>query len=115
MFFFKKLLSITILLIVISVFFSFCSIEQVNAAETGGTLARLVQRVKDILNLIIELLFVLATVYFMWGVVAYIAGAGDTEKLKIGKQHMVWGLVGMAIMLGAWGLVEIIKNFMLGI
>ncbi len=67
-----------------------------------------------ILNGIIGVLFVLVTLYFIWGVVKYVMAAGDETKLKDGKQHMIWGIVGMAVMAGAWGIVAIITSTFLG-
>ncbi len=65
-----------------------------------------------ILNPIISILFVLATVIFLWGVIQYVIGSqGDTAKLEKGKQVMIWGIVGMAVMASAWGIVAIICQF----
>lgn len=63
-----------------------------------------------VLNPIILLLFVLAFLYFLWGIVKLIAGAGSEEAREIGKKNIVWGLVGMFIMFGVYGIVQIILN-----
>ena len=77
----------------------------------SGALDQLISKIEGLLNSVISLLFVLATVYFLWGVVNYVVGAGgDIKKLEQGKQHMLWGIVGMAIMLSAWGIVRAIQN-----
>jgi len=72
----------------------------------------LIKKVKDFLQQIIGLLFVLVTVYFFWGVVEFVraSGSGDTNKLDEGKRHMVWGIIGMAVMLGAWSIVQILQS-----
>lgn len=67
--------------------------------------------VKDLLNIIISILFVLVTLVFIWGIVEYITAGGAEEKLKAGKRHMIWGIVGMAVMAGAWGIVRIILDY----
>ena len=65
-----------------------------------------------ILNPIISILFVLATVIFLWGVIQYVIGSqGDTAKLEKGKQVMIWGIVGMTVMASAWGIVAVICQF----
>jgi len=74
----------------------------------------LLSKVKNTLNTIITLLFVLVTLYFIWGVVKYVSAAGDEAKLKAGKQHMIWGIIGMAVMAGAWGIVNVIVTYMVG-
>lgn len=81
------------------------------ASDIGGTL----DSIKGILVAVIGVLFVLVTLYFIWGVVQYIGAAGEEAKIKAGKEHMIWGIVGMAVMAGAWGIVTIItKTFGVG-
>lgn len=72
----------------------------------------LLDRVKGALNEIIVVLFLLATVYFAWGVVDMIRGSGDPKKLESGRNHMIWGIIGMAIMAGAWGIITLLKSFL---
>ncbi|HRY52882.1 MAG TPA: hypothetical protein P5089_03535 [Candidatus Portnoybacteria bacterium] len=76
------------------------------AADINSTITR----ITDILNMVIGLLFVLVTLYFVWGIVQYVMAAGDEGKIKDGKQHMIWGIIGMAVMAGAWGIVRIITS-----
>ena len=58
---------------------------------------------------IIPLMFALAVLYFVWGVVQFvIMGAGEEAKRTQGKQHMIWGIVALAVMLGIWSLVGIL-------
>lgn len=84
-------------------------------AAAGGTqVDSLLSRIKDTLNTVIMLLFVLVTLYFIWGVVKYVSAAGDETKLKAGKQHMIWGIIGMAVMAGAWGIVNLVVNYLVG-
>ena len=60
---------------------------------------------------IIPLIFALATAFFVWGVVQFvILGAGEEAKRTQGKQHMIWGVVALAVMLGVWGLVSILGS-----
>jgi hypothetical protein len=63
-----------------------------------------------IINPIITLLGLAAFVLFVWGVVEFIANAGNEEKRKIGQQHMIWGIVGLVIMFGARAIVAILTN-----
>ncbi|KKS26543.1 MAG: hypothetical protein UU87_C0001G0058 [Parcubacteria group bacterium GW2011_GWA2_42_11] len=74
----------------------------------------LINNVKTTLNYVIGLLFVLVTVYFIWGIIKYISAAGDEEKLTAGKRHMIYGIIGMAIMAAAWGIVNILVDYIGG-
>ncbi len=58
---------------------------------------------------IMTLLALGAFVLFTWGVVQFIAGAGDEEKRKKGQQHMIWGIIGLVIMFGANAIIGLIK------
>lgn len=58
---------------------------------------------------VIPLMFALAVVYFVWGVIQFvILGAGEEAKRTQGRQHMIWGVVALAVMLGVWALVGIL-------
>ncbi len=58
---------------------------------------------------LITLLSLVAFVLFVWGVVQFIAGAEDEEKRKTGQQHMIWAIIGLAIMFGANAIITLIK------
>ena len=77
------------------------------------TLSQLLTKItNEILNPIISFLLVLATVIFLWGVIQYVIGSrGDEKALENGKRIMVWGIIGMAIMASAWGIVGMICRF----
>jgi hypothetical protein len=62
-------------------------------------------------NFIIPLIFALATVAFVWGVVQFfILNADEQEKRAQGKQFMIWGIVALAVMLSVWGLVGMLTS-----
>jgi len=66
-----------------------------------------------ILDPIVFLLFALATLYFAWGVVKFLMNVDNDEERTIGKQHMIWGIVGMFIMTVAFAIVQVIQNTIL--
>ena len=63
-----------------------------------------------VLNPLIVLAFAVALVVFLWGVVGYVRGAGDPKARETGRSHILWGLVGMAIMFSVFGIMTIISN-----
>ena len=65
---------------------------------------------KLIVNPLITLLFALAIVFFLWGVFEFIANQENEEKKTSGKQHMLWGIIGITIMMGVWTILHIILN-----
>lgn len=48
---------------------------------------------------VVQFLIVLALVLFFWGVIEFIRNADNPDARKKGKQHMVWGIIGLFFML----------------
>ncbi len=67
--------------------------------------------ITEIINPLIEVLFGLGIAIFVWGIVEFIWNSGSEEKKTTGKQHMIWGLFGLFIMMALAGIIEIIKAF----
>lgn len=63
-----------------------------------------------IVNPLIALLFALAILYFLYGVVEFIANQENEEKKTKGKSHMIWGIIGITIMMGVWGILNIVLS-----
>lgn len=78
---------------------------------SAATVTGILSDIRGVLNTVIGLLFAVVTLYFIYGVIVYISAGGDDTKLKSGKQHMLWGIIGMAVIAGAWGIVTILMNF----
>jgi len=55
-------------------------------------------------------MFALALVLFLWGVFEYIKNADSPEDRQKGTQHIIWGLVGLFIMVSVWTILEIALN-----
>lgn len=85
-------------------------VSEVLGGGTGQTSA-LMRIFRNLVNQIIYVLFALVTVYFFWGVAEFVrgSGSGDSKAVEEGKRHMIWGIIGMAVMLGAWGIVGAIQ------
>ena len=63
--------------------------------------------VAEIINPTILLLGVLAFIVFLWGVFEFVAHAGDETKRKEGRQAILWGIIGLVIIFGAYGIVNL--------
>lgn len=73
----------------------------------GATIWSLAGLVSALLNAIIPILFSLAVVYFLWGVVKYVISAEADDKEKA-KSVVVRGVIGLFVMSSVWGLVAFI-------
>ena len=65
---------------------------------------------QQILNPFIYLLFAIALLVFIWGVVRFISQGGDEDARTIAKRHILYGLLGMFIMISAFSLVRLITG-----
>ncbi|MFA5744775.1 MAG: hypothetical protein WC887_01015 [Candidatus Paceibacterota bacterium] len=63
--------------------------------------------IEQIINPIILLLAASAFVVFLWGVFEFIRGAADPKKREEGQQAILWGLVGLTIIFGAYGVINV--------
>jgi hypothetical protein len=61
-----------------------------------------------ILNPVIKLLFALAFIYFLWGVAQMILNADSEEGRTTGRDHIMWGVIGMTIMFSVWGIMNLV-------
>ena len=53
---------------------------------------------------------IVATVVFLWGVVKYVIAQGDEKKLAEGRKYIIYGLIGLFVMLAMWSIVTAVKN-----
>lgn len=65
---------------------------------------------KLIINPLILLLFALAVVYFLYGIFEFISNQENEEKKTKGKSHMIWGIIGITIMMGVFTIMNMILN-----
>ena len=61
-------------------------------------------------NTLIPLIFILATLIFLWGMVLYVAKGHDPAEQKKAKSLMLWGIIGLFVMIAVWGLVNVIAT-----
>ena len=73
------------------------------------TLQGVLCKISEILNAVIPVLIALGVVYFVWGVISYVVSS-DEEAKTTGRNRMIWGIIGLAVIIGLWGLVNILKN-----
>jgi uncharacterized membrane protein YidH (DUF202 family) len=65
---------------------------------------------REILNPLIALLFAAALAVFLWGLVEFIRSAESDQARTKGQQHMLWGIIGIAIMVAARAIIFVIVN-----
>lgn len=64
----------------------------------------------EIINPLINLLFALAIAFFLWGVFEFFLNQDNEEKKTAGKSHMLWGVIGITIMMGVFAILNTIMS-----
>ncbi len=88
----------------------FCNFDATFCALYSGL-------VNAIINPLLLLLTGIAGVVFLWGVVEFLWNqqAGDNKKAGEGKLHLLYGLIGLFIIVGAFGIFSIIGSTIQGL
>ena len=63
-----------------------------------------------IINPAILIVFALGFLLFVYGLVEFLWNLNEGGENKEGKQHMLWGIVGMLIMVSVWGILDLLDN-----
>lgn len=56
------------------------------------------------------LIFALGFLFFVYGLLEFLIRINSGGDTKDGKQHMIWGLVGMLVMVSVYGILDLIDN-----
>lgn len=69
----------------------------------------IIEKLNDlILNPLITLLFAVALGYFLFGLLRFIQNQDDANAQEEGKRHMVWGVIGIFLMVAVYGILNLI-------
>lgn len=80
------------------------ALAQVTNVDSAATLF-----FRIINSILIPAIFALAFLYFIWGVFTYVM-AHDEGKRAEGQKIMLWGVIGLFVMISVWGLVSILTS-----
>ncbi len=75
--------------------------------EADALLNKIIQ---SIANPAIKLMLAIAVMVFLYGIVEFILGANNEEKRNVGRQHIIWGLIGLFIIVSVFGIMRILLN-----
>lgn len=69
----------------------------------------LIATIGSIVNTLIPILIAIAVIYFIWQVIKYVIAASDESK-KEARTKMIYGIVGLAVIISIWGLVSLLQT-----
>jgi len=83
------------------------------AAEPDlGWFEELISQIGDIVGAMIPVAIAIGLLYFIWGLVQYIANSGDDGARQEGKNKMIWGIVALFVMVAVWGIVTLLGDIL---
>ncbi|MBY0294319.1 hypothetical protein K2Q08_03235 [Patescibacteria group bacterium] len=80
--------------------------------SSGLTLGSLVNMFVSFLNMLTAFFLTVAIAAFFWGLIMYIYHAGDVKGRKKGRDTIVWGLIGLFVIVSLAGILQILKGFL---
>jgi len=79
------------------------------------TFAGLVQRILELINVIIPAVFAIVFVVIIWKIIdAWVINGGDATKRQEGKQLVLIGVIVFVLMLVTWGIVGLLRATFFG-
>lgn len=81
--------------------------DLVNTCSDLSGIENVICKIHEIVGSIVPFLIALGLLYFVWGVVQYMIGTEEETK-KGGKDKIIYGIIGLAVIVGVWGLVNIV-------
>ena len=83
------------------------SLAAVDATLFGKTIDPVINNIVDP---VIALMFAVGLIVFVYGVLQVVWGSEEGDARTRAKMSMLGGIIGMFIMLSAWGIIYLISN-----
>lgn len=90
-------------------FAPFIASAQVNASGVQDVNS-LIVFLKGLLQTATVLILAAAVVYFLWNVFGFIMAAGEPEERAKKQSGIIYGVIGIAVMVSIWGLVTFLTG-----
>lgn len=78
------------------------------AIDTSQGLGKVVRIVSDFISALVPVIISAAVLFFLYGLAKYMWSVG--EEKEAGKDMMIWGIIGLFVMVSVWGLVNLISE-----
>jgi hypothetical protein len=84
-----------------------------HAQSRPDSFSGLVDNILTIVEPLVVLVMVLATFFFLFGVVQYISQHGNEKARGDSVKTITWGIIGLFVMVVMWGLVRLLQESLL--
>ena len=77
----------------------------------GGDIQTILSNTQEVLQIILAIVMTLALVVFIWGIVKFIAAAGNPQKMTQAKYTILYGIIGIAVMATITGIIAFLQSY----
>jgi hypothetical protein len=77
-----------------------------------GNITALIKAIGGWVGKLAVILIGVALVVFFWGIIRYVLAGADEEKRAAGRSLMIYGVIGLFVMVAIWGLVYFIGSLL---
>ncbi|MCL5675550.1 MAG: pilin [Patescibacteria group bacterium] len=88
---------------------AFLTITNPAFADTAGV-SQIQTFIQDVIQVLVTLAGLVAVAFFVWGGFGYITSSGNPEALDKSKKTIMYSAIGLAIVLGAFVLTNIVSQ-----
>jgi hypothetical protein len=85
------------------------------AARQPATLSKFSDTIVELADDVAGILFALAFIGFLWGLLKVVTHGGSGEKKQDGMRTMTNGLIGLFVIAGLWGILYAVKRTLFGL
>lgn len=80
----------------------------------SGDVVKIETFIKSVIQVLVTLAGLISAGFFVWGGVGYITSSGNPETLDRSKKTILYSAIGLAIVLGAFVLTNIVSDLATG-
>jgi hypothetical protein len=108
----KSIVSVASICLTMSVMAGYAQSVSAAIIEPGSDISKIIDKILAIFSSLVPLLIGAAIVVFLYGVLTFIvkASAGNADGRKEGINFMIFGIIGIVVMMSVWGLVTFITS-----
>ena len=109
----KSILKASTILALASPFITLAQVNPGGTIPTGGGTNKISNWITAIggwVQTLAIMLIGVAVLVFFWGIIRYVMAGADEEKRAAGRSLMIYGIIGLFVMVAVWGLVYFLAS-----
>ena len=79
-------------------------------AQTNTNLFDVTDTIGALINTATTILVSIAVLILIYGIISYVIAGGDEEKQTKARSTIIYGVIGLFVIIAMWGLANILKN-----